>query len=427
MARFLIVVLVGIVLLSGCGGKEKKQGDVVTIRLVHPLETSRALWEEAVIKPFEKEFPKIDVVLETVPYSLYVAKTMTSIASGSKVGDVLFAEDWFGQELIKKGYAANLMPFVKRDLNLDQFYSDLFEEWRGLSQNPDDLFAFPSALGLTVLFYNKDLFDKAGIPYPDSTWSYDDLVRVAKKLTVDKDRDGIIDQYGLIFDPHYTGLETIIHSLGGRTLTKDYSRAALQDPSTIRALQFVQDIFVKEKIAPPASSFINPAEPFLLQRGAMTLIGSSWAINLKDASFRWDMAVPPMGPNDVRLSRRYSYAFLIPKNTEHSDEAWQLLHWILTRIPPDKFDQLYNYMMPTNRNLTSTREWLNSEPKYDRQVLVQLQNGESFPLFTPGWQEWRDNIFTPEMLTMIQGKESVEEFARRVEPKINAVLARARE
>ncbi|MEO8168648.1 MAG: extracellular solute-binding protein, partial [bacterium] len=339
----------------------------------------------------------------------------------------LFAEDWFGQELIKKGYAVNLMSFLKRDINPDDFYRDSFEEWRGLSRNPDDLFAIPCAIGLTILFYNKNIFDKAGIPYPDSTWTYDDLIRVAKKLTVDKDGDGVTDQYGLIFDPHYTGLETVIHSLGGRTLSKDLSCAALDEPATIHALQFVQDMFVKEKIAPPASSFINPAEPFLLQRGAMTLIGSSWAINLKDASFKWDMAVPPMGPDQLRLSRRYSYAFLIPKNTEHPDEAWELLRWIVTQTPPDKFDQLYNFMMPSNRTITATAEWLNSEPKYDRRVLVRLQDGQSFPLFTPGWQEWRDNIFTPEMLAMIQGKETVQEFVKRVEPKINAVLSRARE
>ena len=48
----------------------------------------------------------------------------------------------------------------------------------------------------------------------------------------------------------------------------------------------------------------------------------------------------------------------------------------------------------------------------------------SFPLFTPGWQEWRDNNLTPEMLLMIQGKKPVEECVRDAERRINAVLDR---
>jgi ABC-type glycerol-3-phosphate transport system substrate-binding protein len=428
--RRLLCCLIGLLvplLIGGCTGGGEKQSDVVTIKLVHPIENARTEWEEAIIKPFEQAHPKIHVVLETVPYSLYVAKTMTSIASGTKVGDLLFAEDWFGQELMKKKYAIDLMPFVKSDLNLKNFYSGSFEEWRGLAEDPDDLFAFPAAIGLTVLFYNKDLFDEAGLSYPDSTWTYDTLVRVAQQLTIDKDHDGAPDQYGLLFDPHYTGLETVIYSLGGRTLTADYSRAALTNPRTMSALQFVQDLFLKYKIAPPVSSFINPAEPFLLQRGAMMLLGSSWALNLKDAPFHWDIAVPPKGSDGGRLSRRYSYAFLIPGNSEHPREAWQLLKWVLTKAPAGQFDQLYNQMMPTNRELTSSQQWLDAEPRYNREVLVRLQNNESFPLFTPGWQEWRDNIFTPEMVKMIQGRENVQQFVRRIEPKVNEIIARARQ
>jgi ABC-type glycerol-3-phosphate transport system substrate-binding protein len=413
-----------VVALASCGPGNKEPERGVTLTLYHWMGKDRALWEQNIITPFEEAHPGIRVVLQTSPYTLYVSKTLTSIASGSRVADLMFAEDWFGQELIRKHYAVNLMPYIRRDLRMDDFYRDAFVEWRGTTQRDDELFGFPTSLGFTVLFYNKDLFDKAGVPYPDTTWTYDDLVRVGKQLTVDSDNDGVPEQWGLSFDVHYTGLETLVYSFGGRTLTADRTHAVLTEPPTIRAFQFVQDIFLKHRIASNATSFISPWEAFVGQRAAMNLIGSHGSMNLEGSGIRWDMTFPPKGPGGERWSRRYSMAFLIPRTSPHPDEAWELLCWILTKSPVGQLDRQYLGMMPTYRPFTDSSAWLQAEPRYNRYVLVALARSQSFPLFTPAWQEWRDNNLTPEMVTMIQGKKSVAEFARDAERRINGVLAR---
>ena len=81
-------------------------------------------------------------------------------------------------------------------------------------------------------------------------------------------------------------------------------------------------------------------------------------------------------------------------------------------------------MMPTYRPFTESPVWLSSPPAHNRRLLVDLEQGYSFPLFTPAWQEWRDNNLTPEMMQMIQGKKTAEECARDAQRRINAVLAR---
>ena len=60
-------------------------------------------------------------------------------------------------------------------------------------------------------------------------------------LTVDADGDGIPEQWGLSFDVHYTGLETVIYSFGGRMLTDDSRRADLSGPATLRAFRYIQE------------------------------------------------------------------------------------------------------------------------------------------------------------------------------------------
>ena len=410
--------------LLSCGGGKKQPDGGITLTVYHWLEKDRGLWEEKIIKPFEESHPGIHVVLQTAPYQLYVSKSLTSIASGSFLADVMFAEDWFGQELIRKKYARNLMPYVRRDLSLDDFNTETFTEWRGVSQREDELYGFPACLGLTVLFYNKDLFDRAGLPYPDTTWTYDELVNAGKKLTIDANGDGIPEQWGLSFDVHYTGLETVIASFGGRILSADGRHAILTEPATLRALHFIQDIFIKQRIASNTTSFVNPWDSFVGQRAAMILIGSLGSINLEGSSIRWDLTYPPKGPEGQRGSRRFTMAFMIPNNSPHPDEAWEFLQWILTKSPVDQLNTQYMGMMPTYKPFTRSPAWLDAAPTHSRRLLVSLEDGYSFPLFTPAWQEWRDNNLTPELMQMILGKKSVEECAADAEKRINAILDR---
>jgi multiple sugar transport system substrate-binding protein len=423
LARGSLAILFGFVALSCTGGREDS-GQGITLTLYHWMEKDRSLWEEEILAPFDKAHPGVHVVLQTSPYQLYVSKSLTSIASGGALADLLLAEDWFGQELIRKNYPRNLMPFIRRDISPADYHTETWTEWRGAAQHEDELYGFPAALGLTVLFYNKDLFDRAGLPYPDTTWTYDDLIRVGKRLTVDADGDGVPEQWGLSFDVHYTGLETVIYSLGGRLLRDDSRSAALTEPATLRALQFIQDIFLKHRIASSTTSFVNPWESFVGQRAAMILIGSLGAVNLEGTSIRWDLTFPPKGPDGRRCSRRYTMAFLIPKNSAHPEEAWQLLRWILTRSPVEHIATQYEGLMPASRIYSGSAVWLDAAPVHNRRLLVALEQEYSFPLFTPAWQEWRDNNMTPELMLMIRGDKSVEQAASDAERRINAVLAR---
>jgi multiple sugar transport system substrate-binding protein len=419
--RIAIVAILALTFLS-CGTKQSGGG--VTLTLYHWMEKDRKLWEEEILKPFEAAHPGVHVVLQTSPYSMYVTKSLTSIASGNFLADVMFAEDWFGQELIHKNYGLNIAPFVKRDITLGDFHTETFTEWRGVGQRDDELFGFCASLGLTVLFYNKDIFDAAHLPYPDTTWTYDDLRRVGAQLTVDANGDGTPEQWGLSFDVHYTGLETIVYSFGGRILTENSRRADLHGPATVRGFRYVRDLFMDHRIASNTSSFVNPWDSFVGRRSAMILIASHGALNLEGSPIRWDLTFPPKGPDGKRMSRRFTMAFMIPRNSPHPEEAWQLLHWILTKSPVQHLNAQYLGMMPTYKPYTRSAEWLAAAPTHNRHLLVKLEERHAFPLFTPAWQEWRDNNLTPEMLLMIQGQKPLEQCLADAERRINTVLSR---
>ncbi len=108
-------------------------------------------------------------------YQDYFPKLLASAASGAHFGDLVQVDDAYAAELFERDYAIDLNPFVLRDLRPKDFSIRDLDLWRHQSSGSNELLGFPPWAGVTVLFYNKDLFDSASVPYPDSNWTYDTL------------------------------------------------------------------------------------------------------------------------------------------------------------------------------------------------------------------------------------------------------------
>jgi len=412
----LLVTLIVTLLLLNCG--KKSGSDKITLKLVHWYGNQRDLWQREVVETYEKEHPNIKIELETIPFQMYYSKILAATASGAHIGDVVAVDDWFAQELFKRNFTTDLQPFFNRDLKVESFYTTMLDGWRWKG----NLMAFPTSGGVTVLFYNKDLFDAAGVTYPDSTWTYDDLLAAAKKLTKDTDGDGRIDQWGfLVDDGTYTALDTQIYSLGGHTLSPELSRCELESPESIEALQFLVDMVNKQKISPPPLPQQALSQEFMSGKYAMIMMGDFAKLSFKDTPFRWDIAMPPKGTGG-RHSIRFGNAFCIPTTSQHKDEAWKLLKWIITFPGKEKIDELFYTMMPAYKPLATSKEWLNGVPRCNRAIIPELYEKYSLSIMTPGWLEWREHGLIPEMQNAFALRKTVREAARDASREINEVL-----
>ena len=81
--------------------------------------------------------------------------------------------------------------------------------------------------------------------------------------------------------------------------------------------------------------------------------------------------------------------------------------------------------MPLYKPLANSPEYLEGEPKCNRRALLEINNGHVFTLITPGWQEWRDHGFIPNMQDMLAGRKTVQQGLAAANEKINSVLSRA--
>jgi len=408
----------------GCGGGKNEDTGKIHIKLVHFYTDHKDLWQNNVVAEFEKLHPNIDVEVEAIPFGLYTSKIQSAAAAGTKLGDVVLVDDWFGQELFKRDYTIPLDSLFARDFKQEDFFYQFFTVWRKGNTPNAQLMAMPACGGVTALFYNKDLFDQYKLSYPDSTWTYDTYLTAAQKLT-NSESDVAKKTWGtLVDDGQSTGIDTYIYSNGGRILSADLHTGALMEPASIAAVQNYVDLVQKYKVAPAPDPSQGMAQRFQQGKFGMMLTFDAAKQELKNAKFKWDVVAPPKGSAGL-MDRQNGNAFAIAKLSEHPQEAWELIKFIVTLPTKKGINELFYTSMPLYKPLANSPEYLEGEPKCNRRALLEINNGHVFTLITPGWQEWRDHGFIPNMQDMLAGRKTVQQGLAAANEKINSVLSRA--
>ena len=150
---------------------------------------------QAVADAFMDEHPEIKIEILSAPWGDYFTKVQTLWASGdaTQIPDVLFLTPVL--PYAAQGVLENLDPYIeKAGYDLEDYWPSLLD----LSSFDGSVYGFPRDSGLEVLYYNKDIFDEAGLEYPNDDWTWDDLRAAAEALTV-KDGDQTT-RYGLAME-----------------------------------------------------------------------------------------------------------------------------------------------------------------------------------------------------------------------------------
>src|SRR5207237_10773923 len=110
------------------------------------------------------------------------------------------------------------------------------------------VYGHPTNAAANGIWFHKDLIARAGVRIPNGPWTWDELVPIAKKLTI-RDADGRVTQYGLLIDwlPNYI---QFIMQWGGRMYTADGTRCVIDSPECVAAMQFMVDLIYKHHVSP---------------------------------------------------------------------------------------------------------------------------------------------------------------------------------
>lgn len=224
-------------------------------------------WWQAVIDEFQKQHPDVTIEWTQIPRDDYANQMTTLFASGSPP-DIVHLASFEYQGFADNGWIEDLGPWIeKSQLDLTGWAGQNVCVWKGTT-NCIMLLYFGYVMGV-----NQALLDEAGVPVPTD---WDSYIDAARKLTVDKDGDGITDVYGtgvhLVAGSGYAiDILNFLLSTGGGWTDKD-GKVTINTPETIAGLDRWRTI-VEEGLTPMDISGGEVSQLFKEGRVAMQIQG----------------------------------------------------------------------------------------------------------------------------------------------------------
>jgi multiple sugar transport system substrate-binding protein len=406
----------GAVGLAGTRTFRASAQEPVEVRLA--LYETNDQWKESfnkVIDGFSAANPGIKINLEYRPGTEYWTKLQTEFAGGNAPDVTVNQMDWIVPGAAR-GMFENLSPFVERDeIDMSAYWysHDLEWVWEG------NLYGGLLYAGGQVLYINKDLLDAKSIPFPSADWTWDDLRSTALELT-----DASQNQWGVHFDlvnPPYWGA-AFIQSAGGTVLNDARDACTLTTPEARRALQFIYDLIHTDKVMPvPPAPGEQVDNPFLTGKVAYFFGGTWQEPAIRSSGFNWDYGHMPKDPQTGgRSVQMGSNAWSMLSTTEHKEESWQLIKYLMTE-PGQR--GIMGLGIPGITTLVESQEFKDLHKPQDVSVMVgDLQQYGHNYYATPDAAEWWDAL-GQELAPMWAGEMDVETGTENACARIDDIFA----
>ena len=292
-----IFIAFSLICTSGCGGvKESKP--VIKIAIWGGTDEIEML--NSLVDEWKKAHPDVIAKLEHTPAGSYTNKLLIRIAGGT-APDVMFVEANIFVNFWAMNAFLDLKPLIENDptFDLNAFFPEIIDRFTVDGK----IYCIPrDNAPFACVYYNKRLFDEAGVPYPEDEWNWADLLDKAIRLTKSGD-DGSITQYG------YYGWtwQNFVYSNGGGIVddVENPKRFILDEKEGVEGLKFYSDLINVHRVCPSPVEFGNlgmgAQQLFMSSKLAMYQSGfweSTLFRNIKD--FDWDVAMFPKGPTGIR-------------------------------------------------------------------------------------------------------------------------------
>jgi multiple sugar transport system substrate-binding protein len=276
-------------------------------------------------KNFMADNPGVKVQFTVIPSTSYNQKVQTMIAGG-KPPDIFNGGDVQIPNYVGKNFVTDLMPYVKRDhYDLKAFSPQIIDSLTydgklvGLTDNYDT----------QVMYYNSDLFKKAGVAEPTSDWTWNDFMSAARKLT---SGSGSSKVYGAVYDDWFAPYFDQIWADGGDPYPANGTKCGFDSPQAVQAFTEIQDLY-KQGLSPTPSQFSanGTEQQFLTGRVGMMIGSGRWsAYTFKGIKkFNWKIAPLPKG-SAGRANFFHISMFAIPRTSKNPEAAWAFLKYMVS-------------------------------------------------------------------------------------------------
>ena len=377
MKRLICAVTVALVALGAVVGaafaKQERPGSSKTVTVSYftfsaapdHLNTLKAL-----ISIFEKKHPNIKISFQTAPYSDYFTKLQTQIAGG-QAPDTFELDYGSFYGYASSGSLLNLSKAAKSDptFNPGIYYPKAYSAFAvGKTQ-----FGLPESYSDVLLFYNKDLFRAAGVPFPTAKWTWKDEMAAAKKLT--NASKGVWGDFQPI---QFYEFYKVLAQNGGSFFNANKSKATFDSPAGIAAAQWLLSKPGSVMPTQEQQAGLGDDAMFKLGKLAMWHNGIWQFAAMKDAPFQWDVVVEPAGK--VKANHFFANTVAASSKTAHPKEAWEWLKFLSGSHDSVKARIGSSWELAPVKDKAAYAAYLKQRPPVNRQAVLDALNN---PVLTP--------------------------------------------
>jgi len=401
--------LVGVVALAltGCGAPAEESGPVTITYTNFISNDGNEENLQTIVDAFEAENPDITVEVTTLPYADYGTAIQTDLAAGteSDVFDIEYAN--YAQ------YQANGVLAPIEVANPDAYKQSLLEAYA----TDGTQYALPSSFSDVVLYYNKDLFDAAGLDYPTNGWTWADEKAAAEALT-DKAAGVWGDHQPVSFYEYYKALA----QNGGQFLAADGKSVAFNSPEGIEAAHWLVD---KSGTVMPTIEDGQGTPDFdtnLFKDGKLAMLHTGiWIFGaVADVPFGWDIAVEP--GNTTQASAVFSNALGVSANSKHPEAAGKWAEFLSSSDTTVEVRLDAGWELPPISDDANLATYLEKGLPDNRQAVFDSLDGIALPPVVAEGQSEMQDIMGEELVEAQAGRKTVEEALASAEERINAVI-----
>lgn len=423
MKKFLVVGFLCLAIgLSGmyANGQSESTSDSgkkVTLQLMYWDNVQKKVIDSALAE-FEAANPNITVETSVVPWAQYWQKLQTTTVAGN-APDVFWMNVPNFPKYTSNDLLLNLSPYMKNSTtDASNYPADLMKAYT----SKGNVFAIPEQFDTICLVYNKDMFDAAGMKYPDASWDWNTLRDAAIKLTKSTatgTQYGFLSAYG-----NQSGYYNFMVANGGYIISDDQKKSGFDDPKSIQALQFMVDLIVKDHCAPTGQEMVEQndyLDLFTSRKVAMATIGS-WSVPIVHEALgdSADIAPLPKSPNTgERKSIIHGLSWAGYAKTKNPEATWKLIQFLTDKGFNESLAKTA-ITIPAYKGMAA--DWVKAIPSYNLQCFIDaLDYSWPYPV-SSDTSQW-ESFATREIKNAFLGTTTVTDAMHSIADQMNKLLA----
>ncbi len=273
------------------------------------------------IEKFEKTHPGVRIhYYSGIPKEDYSEWLARKILNGQTPDVFMVLSNDFAK-MASLGTLANLDSWISQDADFDE--EAFFQTALASGRRNGRQYALPYETVPTLMFVNKTLLNQEGFGVPENDWDWEQLLRICKRITKDKDGDGRVDQFGA----YNYGWAEAAYSNGGRLFDENGTQCYIHSEQVSQAVRFaneLSDLNQGQKVT--QEDFDGGRVAFMPLSFAEYRTYKTYPYKIKKYSaFQWDCITFPAGPQGDNISQVDSLLIGISSHSHKKRLAWEFL------------------------------------------------------------------------------------------------------